>query len=166
MGHSYAETCFGSSLVRSAEDRKIQPMKIPLTGGCVCGAVRYQSDAAPLTTLKCHCRDCQRVSGGPHVCAILVPRSAFRFTKGKPKYYCTESASGGLHQRGFCADCGSRLTGGESPDGGTEFVGVTVGSLDDPSGFHPKMELWMSDALDWDPPRADVPCFESNPPAG
>jgi hypothetical protein len=56
------------------------------------------------------------------------------------------------------------LTGGESPDGGTDFIGVTVGSLDDPSGFHPQMELWTSDALDWDPPRKDVPRFEQNPP--
>lgn len=140
-------------------------MNPPLTGGCVCGAVRYQCDAAPITTLKCHCRDCQRVSGSPHVCAVLLPRNAFRFTKGRPKYFCTGSDSGGLHQRGFCADCGSRLTGGESPDGKTDFIGVTVGSLDDPTGFHPNMELWNSDALPWDPPRKDVPGFEKNPPA-
>jgi hypothetical protein len=139
-------------------------MKIPLTGGCVCGAVRYQSDAAPLSTLKCHCRDCQRVSGSPHVCAVLFPKKAFKFTQGKPKYYCTSSDAGGLHQRGFCAECGSRLTGGESPDGTGDFIGVTVGSLDEASWFQPAMELWAADALAWDPPRADVPRFEKNPP--
>lgn len=115
--------------------------------------------------LKCHCRDCQRVSGSPHVCAVLLPRHAFRFTHGKPKYYCTPSEAGGLHQRGFCADCGSRLTGGENPNGETDFVGVTVGSLDDPNSFAPNMELWTSDALPWDPPREDIDRFERNPPA-
>ena len=139
-------------------------MKTPFTGGCVCGAVRYACDAAPITTLKCHCRDCQRVSGGPHVCAVLVPRNAFRFTQGTPTYYCTPSASGGRHQRGFCATCGSRLTGGENPDQQTDFIGLTVGSLDDPSEFAPAMELWTSDALPWDPPRRDVPRFAQNPP--
>jgi hypothetical protein len=141
------------------------PLKIPLTGGCACGAVRYRCEAAPLGTLKCHCRDCQRMSGSPHVCAVLLPRAAFRFTQGKPRYYSLPSESGGMHQRGFCADCGSRLTGGESPEGGGEFIGVTVGSLDDASGFHPDMELWTSDAQPWDPPRQDVPGFAQNPPS-
>src|SRR5690606_3512000 len=140
-------------------------MKRPITGGCVCGAVRYACDAPPIAMLKCHCRDCQRVSGSPHVCAVLLPRHAFRFTHGKPKYYCTPSDAGGLHRRGFCADCGSRLTGGEDPMGETDSTGVTVGSLDDPSGFAPNMELWTSDALPWDPPREDVDRFERNPPA-
>ncbi|HVU27435.1 MAG TPA: hypothetical protein VHG71_06825 [Verrucomicrobiae bacterium] len=39
-------------------------MKLPSTGGCVCGEIRYECDSRPLTMLKCHCRDCQRVSGG------------------------------------------------------------------------------------------------------
>lgn len=139
-------------------------MKLPLTGGCVCGAVRYQCDARPITMLKCHCRDCQRVSGGPHVCAVLVPSSAFRFTRGTPKYYCTPSEAGGLHRRGFCGECGSRLTGGEDPDQPRDFIGVTAGSLDEAGWFAPEMELWTCDALAWDPPRADVAAFDKNPP--
>lgn len=139
-------------------------MNLPITGGCVCGAVRYQCDAKPIATLKCHCRDCQRLSGSPHVCAVLLPRSAFSFSKGKPKYHCTTSEQGGLHRRGFCAECGSRLTGGEDPEGTNGFVGVTVGSLDDPSWFQPQMELWTCDALTWDRPGEGVPAFEKSPP--
>ncbi|HLP25044.1 MAG TPA: GFA family protein [Acidobacteriota bacterium] len=141
-------------------------MKLPLQGGCVCGAVRYESRAEPIATLKCHCRDCQRVSGSPHVCAVLFPTDAFRFTRGQPKYFCTAGADGGRHQRGFCADCGSRLTGGENPDQPAGFVGVTVGSLDDASWFRPQMELWLSDAHSWDPPQAGIPHFVENPPSG
>lgn len=139
-------------------------MKLPIEGGCACGAVRYESRAEPIATLKCHCRDCQRISGSPHVCAVLFPADAFRFTRGQPSYSCTPSDGGGRHQRGFCAICGSRLTGGESPDSPTGFVGVTVGSLDDASWFQPQMEIWIQDAQPWDPPLPGIPQFARNPP--
>ena len=138
-------------------------MQIPFEGGCVCGDVRYKSEAEPIGMLKCHCRDCQRISGSPHVCAVLIPRKAFRFTKGTPKYYLTQSATGGQHKRGFCANCGSRITGGENPDSSNDFVGVTAGSLDDPSWFKPTMELWTCDALSWDSLKEGLPAFEKNP---
>ena len=88
---------------------------IPFTGGCVCGAIRYECTAEPIMTFKCHCHDCQRVTGGGFVAGLLVPASAFRLTKGQLRYHFTPSAAGGRHKRGFCAECGSRLTGGE-PD--------------------------------------------------
>ncbi len=64
-------------------------------------------------TFKCHCRDCQRVTGGGFVAGLLVPVAAFRLTKGQLHYHFTPSLAGGNHKRGFCAECGSRLTGGE-----------------------------------------------------
>src|SRR5438876_9846382 len=57
-------------------------MKIPFTGGCVCGAIRYECSAEPIMTFKCHCRDCQHVTGGGFVPGLLVPASAFGLTKG------------------------------------------------------------------------------------
>jgi len=138
-------------------------MKIPFEGGCLCGRVRYRCEAAPIAMLKCHCRDCQRVSGGPHVCAILVPEESLRFTGMMPTYFCSDSDSGGKHKRGFCGVCGSRLTGGQSPDLSTGFVGLTVGSLDDPSEFRPQMEIWVSHALSWDPIDGKLPSFPKNP---
>lgn len=138
-------------------------MNLPFAGGCACGAVRYRCDAAPIAMLKCHCRDCQRVSGAPHVCAVLIPRGAFHLTQGSLRYHCLPSEAGGLHKRGFCPVCGSRVTGGEDQDNSNDFVGVTVGSLDDPSWFKPGMELWVCDALPWDRPAPGVPCFNKNP---
>lgn len=88
-------------------------VKVPFTGGCVCGAVRYEVSAAPVMMFKCHCRDCQHVTGGAFLPGLLVPAAAFRLTKGVLKYHFTPSLAGDQHQRGFCADCGSRLTGGE-----------------------------------------------------
>jgi hypothetical protein len=139
-------------------------MKIPFTGGCACGAIRYECTAEPIMMFKCHCRDCQRVTGGGFAPAILVPQDAFRLTRGRLRYQFTSSASGGKHKRGFCPDCGSRMTGGESDERPSGFVGVTAGTLDDPSWFQPQMDIFVSDAQPWDQMDPAIPKFEQYPP--
>ena len=113
---------------------------------------------------KCHSRDCQQVTGGGFVAGLLVPASAFRLTKGQLRYHFTPSAAGGKHKRGFCAECGSRITGGQSDERPTEFVGVTAGSLDDPSGFRPQMDFFVSDAQPWNQMDPAIPKYELYPP--
>jgi hypothetical protein len=61
--------------------------------------------------LKCHCRDCQQLTGNGFSPAVLVPAEAFGLTRGQLRYHFTPSAAGGEHRRGFCAECGSLLTG-------------------------------------------------------
>jgi len=91
-------------------------MKIPFTRGCACGAIRYECSAEPIMMFKCHCRDCQQLTGGGFVAGLLVPAPAFRLTKGQLRYHFTPSAGGGKHKRGSCAECGSRITGGQSDE--------------------------------------------------
>src|SRR5207244_770313 len=93
-------------------------MTLPITGGCACETVRYESSAEPLLMVKCHCRDCQRVTGGPYVPAVVFPFPAFRVTQGTIQHFATSSDGGGHNLRGFCAKCGSRLTGAENPQRG------------------------------------------------
>ncbi len=138
-------------------------MKTPIEGGCACGAVRYRCDSEPVTMFLCHCRDCQRASGGPFVAAVLLRREDFEFVKGTPRYHATPSTSGGMHVRGFCPECGSRLTGAEK-DTPTPFIGVTASSLDDPSGFRPRMHSFASRAQPWDRMDDDLPKYETYPP--
>lgn len=71
-------------------------MNSPLTGGCACGAVRFESSAEPLVSLQCHCRDCQRASGGPFASYVVVPAGAFNLTHGHPAYHLTESLAMGM----------------------------------------------------------------------
>lgn len=123
-------------------------MTLPITGGCVCGAVRYESTAEPLLMVKCHCRDCQRTSGGPYVPAVVFSFAAFRVTQGTIQHHATESERGGHNLRGFCPKCGSRLTGAENPERG--IIGVVASSLDDPSIFAPTLEMFVDDAQPWD----------------
>jgi hypothetical protein len=139
-------------------------MTTPFTGGCICGAIRYECSAKPdeIQMLKCHCRDCQRVSGGPYTPVVYVPARTFKVTKGVIRHHFTDSEAFGTHKRGFCADCGSRLTGGENP--GSTGIGMVASSLDDPSWFKPAVDMWVSDIQPWDHPYPPLPKFEKNPP--
>jgi hypothetical protein len=133
--------------------------KSTYTGGCYCGAIRYEftADREELMMFKCHCRDCQRLSGGPYTPVVYIPATAGRLAIvcGQVKRHLTVGEKG-PHQRGFCADCGSRLTGGESSHG----IAVTASSLDDPSLFQPTAETWLCDAQPWDPPLPGLPRFD------
>jgi hypothetical protein len=138
-------------------------MTIPFSGGCACGAVRYESAAKPILMLHCHCRDCQRSSGGPHASFVVVPTETFKISKGSPRFYDTPSEGGGKTYRAFCPDCGSPIMG--KPDMVPQFVAIRTASLDDPSGFNLQMEVWTSDAHSWDQLNAAVPKFEKYPVA-
>jgi hypothetical protein len=133
----------------------------PFVGGCVCGAIRYECTAEPITTFNCHCRDCQRTTGSAFSPVVYVPAKAFKITKGSPRYYSTPSEMGGQNKRGFCSDCGSRLFGGASDEG----QGILAASLDDPSVFKPQMHFWTSDAQPWDHMDPTVPKFDKYPPS-
>jgi len=139
-------------------------MKLPITGGCVCGAIRYEIKAEPTLMLKCHCRDCQHVTGSGYAPAFLVPADALRVTQGELRYNFTPSIRRGKHKRGFCPECGSRITGGEFAEGDSPFVGLLASSLDDPTAFNPQMDIFVSDAQPWDQMDPAIPKFEQYPP--
>jgi hypothetical protein len=139
-------------------------MKTPFSGECACGAIRYECTAEPAAMVQCHCRDCQRATGGACIYVVVVPANAFNLTRGALRYHLTESAAMGHQRRGFCATCGSPLTAAENREGTTEFVGITVASLDDPSEFRSQMHTWTSDAQPWDHLNPVLPRFEQYPP--
>ena len=81
----------------------------PFSGGCACGAIRYESTAEPVMMLHCHCRDCQRSSGGPFSSFVIVPTEAFKLLQGSLRFHDSPSDRGGKTHRGFCLDCGSPI---------------------------------------------------------
>lgn len=113
---------------------------------------------------KCHCRDCQRVTGAPFTAAVFVPVETFRLTRGQLRFHTTPSAMGGRHRRGFCAECGARLTGGQTEGEEPTHIGFTAASLDDPSWFRPQCEIWTQDVQPWDPLDPAIPHFPKYPP--
>ena len=138
-------------------------MNIPFEGGCACGAIRYRCGAATIRMFQCHCRDCQRATGGPFVAGLLVPIKAFTFVKGAPTYHAVPSARGGTNTRSFCGACGSRLTGGQR-GAHWPFIGITASSLDDPSVFKNEMHLFVSQAQPWDRITDGLPQHAAYPP--
>lgn len=60
-------------------------MPAPFSGGCLCGAIRYECSMEPLATIQCHCRDCQRNSGSGFAIVLAVQRASVTFQRGTPK---------------------------------------------------------------------------------
>ena len=137
-------------------------MPAKFTGGCACGAIRYEVSAEPIVMFNCHCRDCRKTTGGPYTPVFYVPANAFKITKGSPKYYDTPSEMVGENQRGFCPECGSRLFGGKTEQG----QGIAASSLDEPSLYKPQFEIWTSDAQPWDHMDPKSKKFEKYQPSG
>ena len=140
-------------------------MKTPFSGGCACGAVRYECNAEPIDMFQCHCRDCQRASGGACSYVVVVPAKSFKLTQGSLRHHFTSSAAGFQHKRGFCAECGSRITGGENAEGSSPIVGINAASMDEPSWFRPQYGIFVSDAQPWDYMDPALPKFKEYRPS-
>jgi hypothetical protein len=84
-------------------------MAAKIVGGRMCGAVRYESTTDAVMQASCYCRDCQRSTGSAFAPVLLVPKEAFKLTKGELKQYEVAGDSGNKVSRGFCANCGSPI---------------------------------------------------------
>ena len=137
-------------------------MASAITGGCLCGAVRYEFTGKPVFSLLCHCRDCQRQSGSAYAAAVRVAAVSFRVTQGEPKVYVKTADSGNEVSRAFCPECGCMLFLRVSarPD----LVGIRVGTLDDPSWFRPEADIFVDSAQPWDYLNPDLPKYATYPP--
>jgi hypothetical protein len=113
-----------------------------LAGGCQCGAVRYRLIAEPTGVNICHCRMCQKASGGPFMAFGGVRMTEFVVTRGAISTF----ASSDIAERGFCTQCGTPLTyRGLASD----HVSVTLGSLDDPNAAEPSAQLGVESRVRW-----------------
>lgn len=130
------------------------------TGGCACGAIRYEAEGAPLAAGACHCRACQYAAGGAPSYAVVMPRQAVKVTKGTPRVHWSVGDSGRRAGRHFCAECGTPLFA--ETEAYPDVLSVKPGSLDDPSGFKPAVHLWVSAAQPWHHIDPDLPRFEKN----
>lgn len=102
-----------------------------MAGGCMCGAARFEARIADDTAYLCHCRMCQRATGGVSIAFTTRRKDAVRWIGEQPDWY----ASSPIAHRPFCSRCGTPL-GFAYPD--SEKMDLTIGSFDDPSRFEPK----------------------------
>ena len=132
-------------------------MTSTITGGCLCGAVRYESDDPPSRGLCCHCDVCQKQASGPIMQLFFVRADKFRIVKGEVKSF----ASSETGRREFCPSCGTPIAFRRSTR--PEIISVMGGSLDDPSLFRASHHTWTSDDQGWFH-EGDVPIHEERLP--
>jgi hypothetical protein len=138
-------------------------MSQDFTGGCLCGAVRYQSSISPQFVGHCHCVDCRKSSGTGHSTHLLVPEEAFTVS-GAVKFYDRPADSGNIVSRGFCPNCGSPVYSKNSAMQGVVFPRAS--SLDDPEIATPQMVVFASRAPSWDHVDPALPAFATMPEGG
>ena len=128
---------------------------------CACGSVRFEFDTDPDFVAICHCLDCKKASGGEAATWFGIPADDFNLLSGSPKAFGYVADSGKALDRNFCPECGSRLyTSNLGSFPGMVFV--TIGSLDQPDGITPNVEMFTKRRLKWTK-ALDVPQFPSMP---
>lgn len=126
--------------------------KTPLiTGGCLCGEIRYEIKGEDLGSVYCHCRMCQRWTGAPSNAGTGFRKSDFRITQGVPKAY----ASSLIANRSFCPTCGSSLLVGW--DDSSEWVYVQTVTLDHPENIAPASHMGIESQMPWHDIHDDLP---------
>ena len=122
------------------------------TGGCLCGAIRYECPEQPLSAGTCHCSDCRQWTGAAFHTIAGFPTASFRFTRGKPKIF---DAPSGIKELGFCTGCGSPLWDRYfvtlSEDGiiGPDTVWIPIGTLDEPGAVELAFHYCVESRLPW-----------------
>ena len=132
------------------------------TGGCSCGAIRYEVDAAPLATVACHCTQCQVQSGSAFSISMMLPASGLRIVQGTPSECLLRADSGAAKHAMFCGRCGTRLYNRNEAMPST--VNLKPGTLDDTSVVAPQMHVWTASRQPWVSIPDELPSFEHNPP--
>ena len=119
-----------------------------ITGGCLCGAIRYELANPPGAAVICHCKNCQKQAGSAFSTIVGTSDADFSITQGQTKDYVDqETDSGNKVHRHFCGDCGSPIYSALDAQPGAVYV--KSGTLDDTSSFQPQVHVWCSTKQPW-----------------
>lgn len=116
-----------------------------LTGGCQCGALRYELSARPLDVYICHCTECRRQSSSAFGISVIANRDDLRLVEGEPLRWSRPTDSGHRLDCFFCPTCGSRLwhQGSDAAD----IVSIKGGTLDQPVDLTDVSHIWTKSSL-------------------
>jgi hypothetical protein len=115
-----------------------------LDGRCLCGKVAYYCDGEPMTTLLCHCTDCQRQTGTAFSIVVGVDRDALHVDGAVSSFTTVGEDTGEAVHRQFCTACGSPIV--SLPDATPDLAFIKAGTLNDRSWLEPEMEIWCRSA--------------------
>jgi hypothetical protein len=125
----------------------VQMTDFPLTGGCNCGAVRYEVTAPLVKASYCHCKRCQRRSGAAASPSAHPSSGAFRIVAGEDKLRVWKPQDGG--EKWFCGECGSSLFGFNPSH--ADPVAIRMGTFDGDPGVRPSVRQFVAYAASWEP---------------
>jgi hypothetical protein len=131
------------------------------TGGCLCGALRYEAAGAPFHAGYCYCGDCRKASGSGFIPFMGFAADAIVFS-GETRRFTSRAAHGGPSDRNFCAVCGSLVFGGVL--GESASFTVYAGSLDDATLFAPQFAIFSGRRPAWVCAPEGIDAFETLPP--
>jgi hypothetical protein len=136
------------------------PPNDSITGGCLCGAVRYEADLPSLFCVHCHCRFCRRAHGAAYVTWFGVKEAGFRLTEGADalRWYASSKQS----RRGFCAHCGTTLLF-QSQVSPAE-MHIALASADGPIDRAPTAHVFFDQRAAWLASGDDLPRLDSDSP--
>jgi hypothetical protein len=121
-------------------------MSRTLTGGCLCGAVRYELTQAPVWAHNCHCSRCRKSSGAAFASNLFFPQEAFSYSKGEELLASFKVPEAERFTHVFCSRCGSTLPFVNEARG---LVGVPMGTLDEDPHFSPRAHIFVDSKAPW-----------------
>jgi hypothetical protein len=134
----------------------------PITGGCGCGAVRFELTEPPVSAAYCHCTRCQRRTGTAASASARVAPDSVRIVQGEDKLRGWTPEGG--RTKTFCGECGSAVFIQDPADGA--IAGVRMGAFDEDPGVRPSARQFVAYAAPWEPiPEDGLPRHPERIPA-
>ena len=133
-----------------------------IKGGCLCGAVRYETAAEQAFAGHCHCMECRKESGTGHLSLLAVTEESFSVA-GDVTLFKRVGDSGKTITRAFCSKCGSTVYA--IPETMPGICMIRAGTMDDPEQFKPGMSIYASRRPSWDKLDETIPSFADMPPS-
>jgi len=134
---------------------------VAITGGCLCGAVRYRASSAPVLARSCWCRTCQYLAAGNATVNAMFRADTVQ-VEGETRDYASAADSGNIIHRRFCPACGTPMFA--AAEVRPHLLIVRVGTLDDPAAVQPAMTIWTVSKPPWGCLDEDLPGFPRQPP--
>lgn len=130
------------------------------SGGCACGAIRYETNGEPIVALHCQCLDCQKRSGTGHSSYLVFPAREHVKITGEAKRWNIAGDSGSQKFHAFCPNCGTPVY---LTFAANDAIAIHAGSLDDASTFRPQIVTYGTRAQPWDALDGTLKIFERMP---
>jgi hypothetical protein len=129
-----------------------------ITGGCLCGGIRYEVTEPLVSAGYCHCTRCQRRTGTAAAASARIVPGSLRVVQGEELVRCWDPGDGGW-LKCFCSTCGSALWSRDPSDPG--LLGVRLGTIDGDPGIRPQYHTYVAYAAPWEPlPDDGLPRFD------